>query len=119
MKPNYRIWKWPCGVIAVVAACQFYFVQELIAAFAFFAIGFAALALVVVSLYMLQKSWEMTVAHFFDGKRSALQRFKTEGSAGEFRESRTNSTQSRRQTVWRLCNKRKFHRCGLCAAGSA
>jgi len=81
MKPNYRIWKWGCGSLAVVAACQFYFVQELIAAFAFFAIGFAALALVVVSLYMLQKAWEMTVAHFFDGKRPALQSFKAEGSA--------------------------------------
>jgi hypothetical protein len=81
MKPDYRIWKLACGALAVVAACQFYFVQELIAAFAFFAIGFAALALVVVSLYMLQKAWEMTIAHVFGGKHAAVQGFKAEDSA--------------------------------------
>lgn len=81
MKPDYRIWKWACGVLAVLATCQFYFVQELIAAFVFFAIGFAALALVVVSLYMLQKAWEMAIAHVFGGKHAAVQGFKAEGSA--------------------------------------
>jgi hypothetical protein len=82
MKSQYRIWKWACGVLVVVAAaCQFYFVQELIAAFAFFAIGFAALALVVVSLYLLQKVWEMTIAHFIDEKHTVVQSLKAEGPA--------------------------------------
>ena len=81
MKPDYRIWKRACGFLAMVAAWQFYFVQELSAAFAFFAIGFAALALVVVSLYMLQKAWELTIAHVFGGKHAAGQGLKAEGSA--------------------------------------
>ena len=80
MKTDYRIWKWACGFLAMVAAWQFYFVQELIAAFAFFAIGFAALAMVVVGLYMLQEAWEMTTAHLFGRKHPAVQSFKTEDS---------------------------------------
>jgi hypothetical protein len=83
MKTDCRIWKWGSGLLAIVAASQLYFVQKLITAFAFFAIGFAALALVVVTLYMLQKVWEMTIAHFFGGKHLAVQSFKTEGSARE------------------------------------
>ena len=43
---------------------QFYFVQELVAAFVFFAIGFVAIAFVIVSLYMLQKGWAAAVARF-------------------------------------------------------
>jgi hypothetical protein len=81
MKPDYRIWKFACGVLAAVVACQFYFVQELIAAFAFFAIGFAALALGAVSLYMLQKAWEMTITHVFGETHAAVQGLKAEGSA--------------------------------------
>jgi hypothetical protein len=50
-------------------AWQFYFVRELIAAFAFFAIGFAAVALVFGSLYALQKSWEMGVTRLFDRQK--------------------------------------------------
>jgi hypothetical protein len=48
--------------IGAAIALQFYFVQQLIAAFAFFAIGFAAIAFVIVSLYTLQVGWEMLVA---------------------------------------------------------
>jgi hypothetical protein len=54
-----RIWLW--GFLAVIALAQLYVVRELLAAFALFALGFAALALVVASLYMLQKSWELAV----------------------------------------------------------
>ena len=81
MKTDCRIWKWGSGLLAIVAASQLYFVQELITAFAFFAIGFAALALVVASLYLLQKAWEMTIAHVFGGKHAVVQGFKAEGSA--------------------------------------
>ena len=81
MKPDYRMWKLTCGVLALVAACQFYFIQELIAAFAFFTIGFAALTLVVASFYVLRKAWEMTIAHVFGGKHAVVQGFKAEGSA--------------------------------------
>ena len=60
LKDNGRIWLW--GFLAVIALAQLYVVRELLAAFALFALGFAALAFVVASLYMLQKSWELAVA---------------------------------------------------------
>jgi hypothetical protein len=56
--------KWACWLLLVGVGLQFYFAQELVAAFAFFAIGFAAIALVIVSLYMLQKGWEAAVGRF-------------------------------------------------------
>jgi hypothetical protein len=58
-KDNSRKWLW--WFLAVVVAVQLYFVQELLAAFALFAMGFAAIAFVVVGLYMLHKGWEMAV----------------------------------------------------------
>ena len=47
--------------LAVVVAFQLYFVRELLAAFALFAMGFAAIAFVVASVYMLQTGWEVAV----------------------------------------------------------
>jgi len=46
-------------------ALQFYFFQEMLAALALFAIGFAAVALVMVGLYGLQKGWETAVKRIF------------------------------------------------------
>jgi len=46
-------------------ALQFYFFQEMLAALALFAIGFAAVALVMVGLYGLQKGWETAVTRIF------------------------------------------------------
>ncbi|HMD38227.1 MAG TPA: hypothetical protein VKH15_03035 [Candidatus Acidoferrum sp.] len=51
-KDNARKWLW--GFLAIVALSQLYFVKELVAAFAIFAIGFVAIASVVAGLYMLQ-----------------------------------------------------------------
>ncbi|HEY6385589.1 MAG TPA: hypothetical protein VIX91_07900 [Candidatus Acidoferrum sp.] len=59
-KDHGRMWLW--GFLAVIAISQLYVVRELFAAFALFAIGFVAIAVVVTSLYMLQKSWELAVA---------------------------------------------------------
>ena len=42
------------------------FLTFLLAAFALFALAFAAIAFVVISLYMLQKSWEIAVARVAD-----------------------------------------------------
>ena len=56
-----RKWAW---LLFVGVGLQFYFVQELVAAFTFFAIGFVAIALVIVTLYMLQKGWEAAVGRF-------------------------------------------------------
>jgi hypothetical protein len=60
LKDSGRIWLW--GFLAVIALAQLYVVRELLAAFALFTLGFAALALVVASLYLLQKSWQLAVA---------------------------------------------------------
>jgi hypothetical protein len=59
-RDNGRMWLW--GFLAVIALSQLYVVRELLAAFALFALGFVAIALLVASLYMLQKSWELAVA---------------------------------------------------------
>ena len=57
---NRRVWLWAFLVVLVLS--QLYFVRELLAAFAIFAIGFAVIAFLVVTLYMLQKSCELAVA---------------------------------------------------------
>jgi hypothetical protein len=58
---NRRVWLWTFLVVLVLS--QLYFVRELLAAFAIFAIGFAVIAFLVVTLYMLQKSCELAFAH--------------------------------------------------------
>jgi len=64
MKTEDKGRKWMWLFLGLALALKFYFVQELIAAFVLFALGFAAIAFVVLSLYMLQKGWEVAVARF-------------------------------------------------------
>jgi hypothetical protein len=64
MKTKGTSWKWAWWLLAATVVLRFYFVQELAAAFAFFAIGFVAIAVLIVSLYMLQRGWEAAVARF-------------------------------------------------------
>jgi hypothetical protein len=64
MKTEGKRWKWAWWLLAAGIGLQFYFVQELVAALVFFAIGFAAVAFVILSLYMLQKGWAAAVARF-------------------------------------------------------
>jgi hypothetical protein len=59
-KDRCRDWLW--GFLAVLCLSQFYFVRELVAAFALFALAFGAIAAVVVGFYLLRKSWELLVA---------------------------------------------------------
>lgn len=61
LKDTGRIWLW--SFLAVIALAQFYVVRELLAAFAIFVVGFAALAAVVGILYTFQKTWELAIAH--------------------------------------------------------
>lgn len=51
---THRNWLW--WFLTVLAASQLYFVRELVAAFAMFAIAFVAIAFVAASLYMLTKA---------------------------------------------------------------
>ncbi|MGA2812176.1 MAG: hypothetical protein ABSG16_12300 [Candidatus Acidiferrum sp.] len=59
-KDKGRKWMW--WFLGIVAALQLYFVRELLAAFALFAVGFAVIAGLIAGLYMLQKTWEVGVA---------------------------------------------------------
>ena len=70
IKDNKRKWMW--SFLAVVLALQLYFVRELLAAFALFALGFAGIALVVMSLYMAQKVWEAGVQRVADSQHPVV-----------------------------------------------
>jgi len=59
-------------LLASIAALQVYFVQELLAAFALFAMAFLAIAGAVVSLYMLQRGWVLTVDRVADSQHPAV-----------------------------------------------
>jgi hypothetical protein len=59
-KDKGRKWLW--WFLGAIAALQLYWVRELLAAFAIFALGFAVIAALIGSLYMLQKGWEAGVA---------------------------------------------------------
>ena len=60
MKDNRRKWMWL--FLVVLGALQIYAVRELLAAFALFVLGFGAIAMVILSIYFLQKTWEAGVA---------------------------------------------------------
>ncbi len=49
-------------LLVVLGAMQIYAVRELVAAFALFALGFGAIAVMILSVYFLQKTWEAAVA---------------------------------------------------------
>lgn len=68
-KDKGRKWMW--WFLGIVAALQLYFVQELLAAFALFAIGFAMIAFAVFGVYMLQKTWEVAVQRFANSNHVA------------------------------------------------
>jgi len=70
LKDNGRMWLW--GFLAVIVMSQLYFVWELLAAFALFTLGFATIAFVVASLYMLQHCWELAVARLADTRRPIM-----------------------------------------------
>jgi hypothetical protein len=70
LKDNGRIWLW--GFLAVIVMSQVYVVQELLAAFVLFALGFAAIAFVVAGLYMLQHCWELAVARLADIRQPVM-----------------------------------------------
>ena len=67
---NRRVWLWTFLVVLVLS--QLYFVRELLAAFAIFAIGFAVIAFLVVTLYMLQKSCELAFARLAAFRRPVM-----------------------------------------------
>jgi hypothetical protein len=69
---NGRKWLW--GFLAVIGMSQLYAVQELLAAFALFALGFAVIAFVAASFYMLQHCWELAVVRLADNPPAGHER---------------------------------------------
>jgi len=70
LKGNGRMWLW--GFLAVIVMSQLYVVRELLAAFALFALGFATIAFMVASLYLLRHYWELTMARLTDIRRPVM-----------------------------------------------
>ena len=66
MMAEGKVRKWTFWLLAIAIASRFYLVRELLAAYAFFAIGFAALAFVVLSAYLLEKG---AAVRIIDGER--------------------------------------------------
>ena len=81
IKDGGRKWMW--WFLAVLVAAQLYFVQELLAAFAIFVLGFAAIASVVGALYLGQKAWEAGVVRVATSSHPVVQAAKRGVSAVE------------------------------------
>jgi len=64
--------KWMWWVLTSIAALQVYFVRELLAAFALFAMGFLAIAGAVVTLYVLHRAWAVTVDRIADSRHPVM-----------------------------------------------
>lgn len=65
-----RSWLW--WFLAVVAVSQLYFVRELVGAYALFVLAFAAIAAIVVTLYMLYQVGELAFARLAALRNPAL-----------------------------------------------
>jgi len=72
MKNKDKGRKWMWWFLGGVAALQLYFVRELLAAFALFAVGFAAIALVIASLYTLQRGWALAAERVADSRHPIM-----------------------------------------------
>jgi hypothetical protein len=72
MKTKDKRRKWMWMFLAALVAFQTYFVQELVAALALFALGFAAIAVVLGSLYMLQRAWAVGVDRLAESKHPVM-----------------------------------------------
>jgi hypothetical protein len=72
MKNEDKSRKWMWWILGIIAALQVYFVQELLAAFVLFALGFAAIASVIASLYMLHRTWAFTVERLADSRHPVM-----------------------------------------------
>ena len=72
MKKQDKSRKWMWMFLAAVVLLQAYFVWELLAVFALFAVGFAAMATVAGTLYMLHRSWAVAVERVADSKHPVM-----------------------------------------------
>jgi len=68
-KDKSRKWMW---FLAALVSLQMYFVWELLAVFALFAVGFAAIAFAVGSLYMLHRGWALAVERIAESRHPVM-----------------------------------------------
>jgi uncharacterized membrane protein len=69
-KDESRKWMWM--FLASLVSLQMYFVWELLAVFVLFAVGFAAIAIVIGSLYLLHRGWAVAVGRIADSQHPIL-----------------------------------------------
>jgi hypothetical protein len=72
MKNKDKSRKWMWWLLGTIAVLQVYFVWELLAAFALFALGFLGIAVVVGSLYMLHQVWVVTVDRIAESRHPVM-----------------------------------------------
>jgi hypothetical protein len=72
MKTQDKSRKWMWMFLAALVSLQMYFVWELLAVFALFAVGFSAVAFVVGSLYMLHRGWALAVDRIADSRHPIM-----------------------------------------------
>jgi len=72
MKTKDKSRKWMWIFLAALVSLQMYFVWELLAVFALFAVGFAAIAFVIGSLYMLHSGWALAVERIAESQHPVM-----------------------------------------------
>src|SRR3979490_3324648 len=72
MKTKDKSRKWMWMFLAALVSLQMYFVWELLAVFVLFAVGFAAIAFVIGSLYMLHRGWALAVDRIADSQHPIM-----------------------------------------------
>jgi hypothetical protein len=72
MKTKDESRKWMWMFLAGLVSLQMYFVWELLAVFALFAVGFAAIAFAMGSLYLLHRGWASAVDLIADSRHPVM-----------------------------------------------
>ena len=72
MKTKDKSRKWMWWFLGIIGAMQLYFVRELLAAFALFALGFAAIASVIGALYLIHAGWAVAVERLAESKHPVV-----------------------------------------------
>jgi hypothetical protein len=72
MKTKDKGRKWMWMFLAALVSLQMYFVWELLAVLVLFAMGFAAIAFVIGSLYMLHRGWALAVDRIADSRHPIM-----------------------------------------------
>lgn len=70
-------------LLGLVAAFQLYFVRELVAAFALFALVFAVIGGFIGVLYLVQKAWSAAVVRAADSQHPAMSALRNDMDAVE------------------------------------